>query len=180
MCRARRVLHRPESSRQVIEPDVARREVLHEQPLPLGLGQDGIPAQPCGLRNPIHGRGMTFGFLPQIQARERDAERRDTAQDVGEAAGRHHLVAGRHQRPEAELQRFGELRRREVRRDPCQLRRRFRERLFSQIARRREAVAHFGEQRAIRLVCARRRAREARRSRATPRATARCAARRCP
>ena len=126
--------------------------MLHEQPLPVGLGQRGIPAQPSGLRNPIDGRGMALGFLPQIQARERDAERRHAAQDVGEAAGRDHLVAGRHQRPKAQLERFGELRRGEVRRDARQLRRRFRERLFGQIARRFEAIAHFREQHAIRFV----------------------------
>ena len=58
--------------REVIQSHVSRREMLHEQLLPFGLGQPRIPAQPGGLGDPIHGAGMTLSFLTKIESRERD------------------------------------------------------------------------------------------------------------
>ena len=94
---------------------------------------------------------MTLGLLPKIEARKRHPKRRYATQKVREPAAGNDAVASRHERAEAELQRRRELAGREVGRYARQLRSRLCERLFGQIARRLEPVAHFGEQHAVRL-----------------------------
>ena len=95
---------------------------------------------------------MPLGFLAQIQPGEGHTEGRHAPQDVGEPSRGDRLVAGRHQRAQAELERLGEFRGRQIGRNARQLRLRFCERFFRQVARGHQAIADLRQQDAIRLV----------------------------
>ncbi len=65
-------------------------------------------------RDRVDGLRVSGGLLPHVQPDEREAERRDTPQHVGETAVGNDPVAGRLERPVAEPQRLGQRVRRLV------------------------------------------------------------------